>query len=29
MGEAYCEKTPSDPNDLTNWEQVCQPGGRG
>lgn len=28
MGEAYCEKTPTDPNDLANWEQVCQPGGR-
>jgi hypothetical protein len=27
-GEAYCEKVPSNPDDLADWNQLCQPGGR-
>jgi len=25
MGEAYCEKPPSDPDDMTQWNQLCSP----
>jgi hypothetical protein len=24
-GEAYCETVPTDPDDLADWEQLCQP----
>ena len=27
-GEAFCETVPTNPEDLTNWNQICQPGGR-
>jgi hypothetical protein len=29
MGQAYCDKPPSDMDDMTQWEQLCAPGGRG
>jgi hypothetical protein len=25
MGEAYCETRPSDPAEVTNWENLCMP----
>jgi hypothetical protein len=24
-GEAFCEKVPSNPDDLANWNQLCSP----
>jgi len=29
MGDAYCEKPPSNMEDMTQWNQLCAPGGRG
>ncbi len=28
QGEAYCETVPANPDDLSDWNQICQPGGR-
>ena len=28
MGEAYCETPPANPDDMTQWTELCQPGGR-
>jgi len=25
MGEAYCETPPSNPDDMTQWNQLCMP----
>jgi len=25
MGEAYCEKPPSNPEDMTQWNELCMP----
>jgi hypothetical protein len=27
-GEAYCETVPTDPEDLAQWEELCQQQGR-
>ena len=27
-GPAYCEAPPSNPDDMEQWQQLCQPGGR-
>jgi hypothetical protein len=24
MGEAYCETVPTNPDDMAQWEQLCQ-----
>lgn len=29
MGEAYCEKPPSNPDDMTQWNKLCFPDGPG
>lgn len=28
LGDAYCETPPASAEDLTQWNQVCHPGGR-
>lgn len=28
MGESYCEVPPSDPDDMANWERLCDEDGR-
>ena len=27
-GPGYCETVPSDPDDLTQWNELCAPGDR-
>lgn len=29
MGEQYCESPPSNPDDMNNWEKLCENQGRG
>jgi hypothetical protein len=29
MGDAYCETVPTNPEDMTQWNELCQAGGRG
>jgi hypothetical protein len=28
MGESYCETVPTNPDDLEQWNQLCQPDDR-
>jgi hypothetical protein len=28
MGENYCETVPTDPEDMTQWNELCDAGGR-
>jgi len=28
MGESYCETPPSNPDDMANWEKLCDENGR-
>ena len=27
MGPGYCETPPTDPNEMTQWNELCSPGG--
>ena len=27
MGDAYCEQAPSNPDEMTQWNQLCFPNG--
>jgi len=28
MGESYCETPPSNPDDMANWNKLCNESGR-
>ena len=28
MGESYCESPPSNPDDMANWNKLCDENGR-
>ena len=28
MGESYCETIPTNPEDVTQWSELCNAGGR-